>query len=178
MTAVTRSVASVSDGVLYVAFELGKQQWKLAMTSGFGVTPVLKSVAGGDWGAVERALTAGRQRLGVAASSRSDADSETRATPALHRAAQTRSLRRSPSPAAAAARHCPASPRPSPPPAAPRARRSARRLTAGGPAPGPSALAARATAARPPSRRGASTSPRRTARAAPPRPSPSNSAFD
>lgn len=70
MTAVTRSVASVSDGVLYVAFELGKQQWKLAMTSGFGVTPVLKSVAGGDWGAVERALTAGRQRLGVAASSR------------------------------------------------------------------------------------------------------------
>ena len=39
MTAVTRSVASVSDGVLYVAFELGKQQWKLAMTSGFGVTP-------------------------------------------------------------------------------------------------------------------------------------------
>ena len=55
MIAATRSVASVTDSVMYVAFELGKQSWKLAMTSGFGVAPVVKTVAGGDWGAVERA---------------------------------------------------------------------------------------------------------------------------
>ena len=40
MPAVTRSVVSVPESVLYVAFELSKQQWKLAMTSGFGVAPV------------------------------------------------------------------------------------------------------------------------------------------
>jgi transposase len=66
MIAATRSGSSVSDSVLYVAFELGKQQWKLAMTSGFGVTPVVKTVAAGDWAAVERAFTAGRARLGLA----------------------------------------------------------------------------------------------------------------
>ena len=33
MIAKTRSVVSVTEGVLYVAFELGKKQWKLAMTS-------------------------------------------------------------------------------------------------------------------------------------------------
>jgi transposase len=67
MIAAARSVASVSDSVLYVAFELGKQQWKLAMTSGFGVAPVVKSVAGGDWDAVARALVQGRARLGLPA---------------------------------------------------------------------------------------------------------------
>jgi hypothetical protein len=49
MIAKTRSVVSVTEGVLYVAFELGKQQWKLAMTSGFGVAPVLQTVPSGDW---------------------------------------------------------------------------------------------------------------------------------
>ena len=67
MIAATRSVASVTDSVMYVAFELGKQSWKLAMTSGFGVAPVVKTVAGGDWGAVERAWAAGRARLGLRA---------------------------------------------------------------------------------------------------------------
>ena len=43
---------------MYVAFELGKQSWKLAMTSGFGVAPVVKTVAGGDWGAVEPSVRA------------------------------------------------------------------------------------------------------------------------
>jgi transposase len=67
MIAATRSNSSVSDSVLYVAFELGKQQWKLAMTSGFGVAPVLRTVAAGDWVAVERAFVAGRAGAGVAA---------------------------------------------------------------------------------------------------------------
>jgi transposase len=64
MTAATRSV-SVSEAVLYVAFELGKAQWKLAMTSGFGVAPVLRTVPAGNWDAVQRALARGRAQLGV-----------------------------------------------------------------------------------------------------------------
>ena len=39
MTATTRPEMSVSEPTLYVAFELGKKEWKLAMTSGFGVAP-------------------------------------------------------------------------------------------------------------------------------------------
>jgi transposase len=50
---------------LYVAFELSKKDWKLAMTSGFGVTPWLQTVASGDLRAVERALARGRQRFGL-----------------------------------------------------------------------------------------------------------------
>jgi transposase len=50
---------------LYVAFELGKKDWKLAMTSGFGIAPWLRTVASGDLGAVTRALEEGRRRLGV-----------------------------------------------------------------------------------------------------------------
>ena len=70
MIAKTRSVVSVTEGVLDVAFELGKKQWKLAMTSGFGVAPVLQTVPSGDWAAVERAWRVGRQRLGLPATSR------------------------------------------------------------------------------------------------------------
>jgi transposase len=67
MTATTRPAMSVSESTLYVAFELGKKEWKLAMTSGFGVAPWLRSVASGDWRGVERALAQGRARFGVAA---------------------------------------------------------------------------------------------------------------
>lgn len=63
MTAATRSMVSVANPVLYVAFELAKTQWKLAMTSGFGVTPVLQTVPAGDWAALDRALAVGRTRL-------------------------------------------------------------------------------------------------------------------
>lgn len=70
MIAATRSEVSVSDVVLYVAFELGEAQWKLAMTSGWGVAPVVKTVGRGDWGAVDRALLGARQRLGMAAPAR------------------------------------------------------------------------------------------------------------
>ena len=40
MIATTRPEMSVSEPTLYVAFELGKKEWKLAMTSGFGVRAV------------------------------------------------------------------------------------------------------------------------------------------
>ena len=66
MIAADRSLVSVSDSVLYVAFELSATQWKLAMTSGFGVPPALRTVRAADWPAVERALGWGRAHLGLA----------------------------------------------------------------------------------------------------------------
>ena len=67
MIATTRPKPSVTEPTLYVAFELGKKDWKLAMTSGFGVEPWVRTVASGDLAAVARALRAGRVRLGLAA---------------------------------------------------------------------------------------------------------------
>jgi transposase len=65
MIAPTRSEMSVNESTLYVAFELGKKDWKLAMTSGFGVAPWLRTIASGDLRAVERVLREGRRRVGV-----------------------------------------------------------------------------------------------------------------
>ena len=65
MTATPRPEVSVNEPVLYAAFELGKKDWKLALTSGFGVMPWLRTVASGDWAAVDRAVSAGRQRFGL-----------------------------------------------------------------------------------------------------------------
>jgi transposase len=67
MIATTRLEMSVSEPTLYGAFELGKKEWKLAMTSGFGGAPWLRSVASGDWRGVERALAQGRARFGLPA---------------------------------------------------------------------------------------------------------------
>jgi transposase len=67
MIATTRPEMSVSEPTLYVAFELGKKEWKLAMTSGFGVAPWLRTIASGDWRAVEDALRQGRKRFGLPA---------------------------------------------------------------------------------------------------------------
>lgn len=67
MTAQTRPGESVSEPTLYVAFELGKKDWKLAMTSGFGIAPWLRTVASGDLTAVARVLRDGRVRFGLSA---------------------------------------------------------------------------------------------------------------
>lgn len=66
MHATVRSVSSVKEVVLFVAFELAKRQWKLALTSGFGVVAILRTVASGDWGGVEQALVAARRHFGLA----------------------------------------------------------------------------------------------------------------
>jgi transposase len=66
----TRSEHSVGDAVLYVAFELGKKDWKLAVTSGFGVAPWVRTVEAGDLTAVTRVLDQARARLGVPAPAR------------------------------------------------------------------------------------------------------------
>ena len=70
MIAATRSDVSVNELVLYVAFELGKKEGKLAMTSGFGMPPWLRTVASGDLNAVDRAIRSGRQRCGLPGTAR------------------------------------------------------------------------------------------------------------
>jgi transposase len=68
MTATTRpEFGSVCEPTLYVAFELSAKQWKLAMTSGFGMEPWVRTVVAGDLRGVERALEQGRTRFGLAA---------------------------------------------------------------------------------------------------------------
>jgi hypothetical protein len=67
MIATTRPETSVNEPTLYVAFELGKKEWKVAMTSGFGVAPWLRSVSSGDWRGVERAMAQGGARFGIPA---------------------------------------------------------------------------------------------------------------
>lgn len=69
MTATIRpEVTSVNEATLFVAFELSAKQWKLAMTSGFGIGPWLKTVASGDVAAVERAISQGKSRFSLPAS--------------------------------------------------------------------------------------------------------------
>jgi transposase len=70
MIATTRPELSVSEPTLYVAFELSKKEWKLALTPGFGVDPWLRTVASGDWKAVAKVLREGRVRGKLPASAR------------------------------------------------------------------------------------------------------------
>ena len=65
MHAMTRPAMSVSEPTLYVAFEWGKKDGKLALTAGFGIQPWLRTVASKDWPAVERAIAQGRARFGL-----------------------------------------------------------------------------------------------------------------
>ena len=48
MIAKTHSVVSVREAALFIAFELSRREWKLALTSGFGVAPWLCTIAAGD----------------------------------------------------------------------------------------------------------------------------------
>lgn len=70
MIATTRPAMSVSEPTLYVAFELGKKAWKLAMTCGFGIQPWVRPVASRDWAGVERAIAQSRVRFGLSAAAR------------------------------------------------------------------------------------------------------------
>jgi len=67
MPATVRSLGSVSESVLFVAFELAQRQWKLALTSGFGVSAIVRTVSAGDWRGIELALAAGRRHFRLAA---------------------------------------------------------------------------------------------------------------
>jgi transposase len=70
MTATTRPETSVNEPTLYMAFELSKKEWKLALTSGFGVTQWVRTVASGNWDAVMQTVARARERFGLAASAR------------------------------------------------------------------------------------------------------------
>ncbi len=70
MIATTRPSESVSEPTLFVAFELSQGTWKLALTSGLGVEPWLRTVRAGDLAGVAAALAAGRARFGLGASAR------------------------------------------------------------------------------------------------------------
>jgi transposase len=70
MIAAVRSEMSVNESVLYVAFELGQREWKLAMTSGFGVAPWVRTIASGDVDALQRVVGEARARLGLTATAR------------------------------------------------------------------------------------------------------------
>lgn len=66
MTATTRpEFRSVSEPTLYVAFELSAKTWKLAMTSGFGVAPWLRTVPSGDLRGVLRVIDQAKTRFAL-----------------------------------------------------------------------------------------------------------------
>jgi len=58
--------SSVSEPTLYVAFELSQKEWKLAVTTGFGPTPWVRTVAAGDLRGVQEVIGQARARVGVA----------------------------------------------------------------------------------------------------------------
>ena len=71
MTATTHPQgSSVLDAPLYVAFEIGKQSWTLAMTSGFGAPIWVQTMVPGEWTTLQRVLAKARARLGLAATAR------------------------------------------------------------------------------------------------------------
>jgi transposase len=51
--------------VLYLSFELGRTEWKLAFTVGRGEKPRLRTLAAGDLRGVEQEIERARQRWGV-----------------------------------------------------------------------------------------------------------------
>ena len=66
--ATTRSeFRSVRDPALYVALELSKKEWKLGITSGFGIAPWVRTVASGDFAAIDRVLAQARRHFAVPA---------------------------------------------------------------------------------------------------------------
>lgn len=67
MIATTHPETSVKERPLLVAFELSQREWKLAMTSGFGPQPWVKTIAAGDFAALRTVLTTARTRFGLSA---------------------------------------------------------------------------------------------------------------
>lgn len=67
MHATVRSAVSVKESVLFVSFELAKREWKLALSSGFGVAAIIRTVGNGDWRSLELALAAARRHFGLPA---------------------------------------------------------------------------------------------------------------
>jgi len=61
-----RKVQGINNGsVLHVAFELGREQWKLAFTVGMGQAPRLRNVTAHDRAAVLREIGLAKRRFGL-----------------------------------------------------------------------------------------------------------------
>jgi transposase len=65
MTATIRPTFSVNEPTLYVAFELSLKEWKLALTTGFGIAPWVRTVSAGDLSGVQQVIEQARPRLGL-----------------------------------------------------------------------------------------------------------------
>ena len=62
----TRPVQSTSDSrVLYMAFELGRKEWKLGFTTGMAQPPRERTLRAGDLSAVEKEIERARTRFGL-----------------------------------------------------------------------------------------------------------------
>jgi transposase len=71
MTATTHpQTHSVSDGTLYVALDVGKTSWTLALTVGFGVAAWRQTMRPGDWLKLSTVLAKARKRFGLASTAR------------------------------------------------------------------------------------------------------------
>jgi transposase len=57
---------SFTEGLLYVAFELGNQQWKLGFTIGIGQRPRRRTIPAGDLLGLEREVQLAKKRFGLA----------------------------------------------------------------------------------------------------------------
>lgn len=66
MTAATRRETSVNEPTLYVAFELSAKEWKLALTAGFGIEPMVRAMRAGDLRGLERIITQAKARFRLA----------------------------------------------------------------------------------------------------------------
>ena len=67
MTATHSVNGSTNQGVLYVAFELGWTEWKLAFTTGHGQKPRIRSMPARDLPRFEQEVAKAKERFGLAA---------------------------------------------------------------------------------------------------------------
>jgi len=67
MTAARTSKTITKTGVLYLAFELGETDWKLAFTIGLGQKPRLRSMPGRDLSRLQAEIAKAKKRFGLAA---------------------------------------------------------------------------------------------------------------
>src|SRR2546426_6102039 len=63
--ATEETVSSTKDGILHLAFELGRKKWKLGFTIGLGQKARKKNVAGGNTAAVLNEIAAAQRRFGL-----------------------------------------------------------------------------------------------------------------
>jgi len=65
MVATRSTDCSTMSACLYVAFELGEEDWKLAFSVGLGRKPRQRKVIARDWGAVAEEIRRAKQRFGL-----------------------------------------------------------------------------------------------------------------